>query len=184
MPQSHRLVRRSHGFAPVLGHQAQAGRHYRRASEDLDRLKARRAELRNEPIIDPDLEQTKTTYPYSQTDPSPTENPPPGAWTNGGADPLVRSRPPGRLFEGGNHLILREKSGSRGSAPPFPADSEVLEKYVALGFQPAMPAPLRAFFRAILAPSFSPPDGPWAGACAAAHPSYALIAPQPARAYS
>jgi hypothetical protein len=34
---------------------------------------------------------------------------------NGGADPLVRSRPPGRLVAGGKRLIFREKSGSRGT---------------------------------------------------------------------
>jgi len=34
----------------------------------------------------------------------------------GGADPLVRSRPPGRLVEGGNHMILREKSVRSGRA--------------------------------------------------------------------
>src|ERR1700690_3924095 len=32
-----------------------------------------------------------------------------------GADALVRSRPTGRLFELGKHLILRTKSGSRGT---------------------------------------------------------------------
>ena len=43
----------------------------------------------------------------------------------GGADPLVRCRPPGRPFDVGKHLILRRKSGTRasradqGSAPPL-----------------------------------------------------------------
>src|ERR1035437_9495507 len=66
--------------------------------------------------------------------------PEPGAWTNCGADPPVRSRPPGRLVEGGNHLILRERRAgpggparTRGSAPPFLPASQLREKYVALG---------------------------------------------------
>ena len=48
--------------------------------------------------------------------PMPHTFPIPGRLDNGGADPLVRSRPPGRLFEGGNHLILREKRVRSGSA--------------------------------------------------------------------
>ena len=34
---------------------------------------------------------------------------------NGGADARVRTRPPGRLVDGGKRLILREKSGTRAS---------------------------------------------------------------------
>jgi hypothetical protein len=38
----------------------------------------------------------------------------PGAWTDGGADPLVRGRPPGRLVDGGTHPILQENSEAQG----------------------------------------------------------------------
>jgi hypothetical protein len=34
---------------------------------------------------------------------------------SGGADPQVRGRPPGRLFDGGKRLILLGKSGTRAS---------------------------------------------------------------------
>jgi hypothetical protein len=67
----HRLARESNSFTLLLRYQAQAERHYRRAIEEFDRLKALREELPNEPIVGPDLEQTKTTYPESQTDPFP-----------------------------------------------------------------------------------------------------------------
>jgi hypothetical protein len=36
---------------------------------------------------------------------------------SGGADPQVRDRPPGRLFDGGKRLILLGKSGTRASWP-------------------------------------------------------------------
>jgi hypothetical protein len=39
----------------------------------------------------------------------------PDVCINRGADPPVRSRPPGRLVEGRSNLILREKSGTRAS---------------------------------------------------------------------
>ena len=37
---------------------------------------------------------------------------------SGGADPQVRGRPPGRLFDGGKRLILLGKSGTRASRGP------------------------------------------------------------------
>jgi hypothetical protein len=66
----HRMARESNSFTLLLRYQAQAERHYRRAIEEFDRLKALRAELPNEPITEPDLEPTKTTYPDSKTDPT------------------------------------------------------------------------------------------------------------------
>jgi hypothetical protein len=61
----HRMARESNSFSLLLRYQAQAERHYRRAIEEFDRLKALREELPNEPITEPDLEPTKTTYPDS-----------------------------------------------------------------------------------------------------------------------
>ena len=62
---------------------------------------------------------------------------------NCGVDALVRSRPPGRLFARDSHLILRLKSGSRGTradrgvCPTNSAAFRYWEKYVALGRVPA-----------------------------------------------
>jgi hypothetical protein len=66
------MARESNSFSLLLRYQAQAERHYRRAIEEFDRLKALRAELPNEPITEPDLEPTKTTYPDSQSNPDGT----------------------------------------------------------------------------------------------------------------
>jgi len=48
----HRMARESNSFTLLLRYQAQAERHYRRAMEEFDRLKALREELANEPIIE------------------------------------------------------------------------------------------------------------------------------------
>ena len=66
----HRLNRQANSFSLLLRYQAQAERHYRRAIEEFDRLKALREELPNEPITEPDPEPTKTTYPDSQSNPN------------------------------------------------------------------------------------------------------------------
>jgi hypothetical protein len=75
-----RLARQSNSFALVLRYQAQAERHYRRAIEEFDRLKALRGELPNEPITNADLEQTTTIY----HDPRMHQNGPP---PDGGTSP-------------------------------------------------------------------------------------------------
>jgi hypothetical protein len=66
----HRMARESNSFTLLLRYQAQAERHYRRAIEEFDRLKALREELPDEPITDPDLEPTETTYPAAPTNPT------------------------------------------------------------------------------------------------------------------
>jgi hypothetical protein len=63
----HRMARES---TLLLRYQAQAERHYRRAIEEFERLKALREELPNEPITEPDLEPTETTYPVPPTNPN------------------------------------------------------------------------------------------------------------------
>ena len=65
----HRMAREANSFSLLLRYQAQAERHYRRAIEEFDRLKALRGELPIEPITEPDLEPKTTTYPDSQTNP-------------------------------------------------------------------------------------------------------------------
>ncbi len=53
-----RSVRRSGSFALFLRYQAQAERLYRRAIAELERLRALRAELPNEPVIQPEPPET------------------------------------------------------------------------------------------------------------------------------
>ena len=48
----HRMVRQSNCWSLFLRYQAQAERHYRRAVEEFERLKALRPELPNEPILE------------------------------------------------------------------------------------------------------------------------------------
>jgi len=62
----HRMARQSNSFTLLLRYQAHAERHYRRAIEEFERLKALREKLPNEPITGPDLEPTETTYPDPQ----------------------------------------------------------------------------------------------------------------------
>jgi hypothetical protein len=57
----HRLVKHCNSWSVALRYQAQAERHYRRAVEEFERLKALRQELPNEPISDPQPEQKETT---------------------------------------------------------------------------------------------------------------------------
>jgi hypothetical protein len=66
----HRMAREANSFSLLLRYQAQAERHYRRAIEEFDRLKALREELPIEPITEPDLEPRKTTYPDPPTNPN------------------------------------------------------------------------------------------------------------------
>jgi hypothetical protein len=84
----HRLARESNSFTLLLRYQAQAERHYRRAIEEFDRLKALRAELPNEPIVEPHLEPTQTTYPDSPTDPNSAISPQAGHVGQASARPV------------------------------------------------------------------------------------------------
>jgi len=64
-------VRRSKTFNLFLRYQAQTERLYRRAVEEFERLRALRAELRNEPIMGPEPIET-TPLPPLQTKPPET----------------------------------------------------------------------------------------------------------------
>jgi hypothetical protein len=57
----HRMVRQANSWPLFLRYQTQAERHYRRAVEEFDRLKALRAELPNEPILELQPEENATT---------------------------------------------------------------------------------------------------------------------------
>ncbi len=67
----HRMTSRSNSWSLFLRYQAQAERHYRRAVEEFERLKALRAELPNEAISDPRPEQKETTCAPAETNPDP-----------------------------------------------------------------------------------------------------------------
>ncbi|HXB68087.1 MAG TPA: hypothetical protein VNY05_07580 [Candidatus Acidoferrales bacterium] len=67
----------SNVWSLFLRYQAQAERHYRRAVEEFDRLKAQREELLNEPILDPQPQQAEPTCPRNETNPIPAETPVP-----------------------------------------------------------------------------------------------------------
>src|SRR6185295_3217593 len=56
----HRMARQSNSWSLFLRYQAQAERHYRRAVEEFDRLKALREELPNEAILDVQPEENET----------------------------------------------------------------------------------------------------------------------------
>ena len=61
-----------------LRYQSQCERHYRRAVEEFDRLKALRTELPNEPIFDPHPEENESLAD-PETNPFPDSEAPPGA---------------------------------------------------------------------------------------------------------
>src|SRR5687768_20307 len=68
----HRMAKTAVSWSLFLRYQAQAERHYRRAVEEFERLKALRHDLRNEPIFDVQPEPDKTTYPLLPTNPNPS----------------------------------------------------------------------------------------------------------------
>ena len=56
----HGMVRQSASWSLFLRYQSQVERHYRRAVEEFERLKALRAELPNEPILEVQSEEKET----------------------------------------------------------------------------------------------------------------------------
>jgi len=73
----HRMAGKSNSWSLCLRYQAQTERHYRRAVEEFDRLKALRAEIPNEAISEAQPEQTEPTCTVDETNPSPPEDPVP-----------------------------------------------------------------------------------------------------------
>jgi hypothetical protein len=88
----YRLVSQNNGFALLLRYQAQAERHYRRAIQEFDRLKALREELPNEPIL-AEPEQTEPACTPCETNPIPPENPAPEPAPPGPRPPASSPRP-------------------------------------------------------------------------------------------
>jgi hypothetical protein len=76
----HRMAQRSNTWLLFLRYQAQTERHYRRALEEFERLKNLRPELPNEPISEPQPEETEPGSPpgeTNQTNPSAPQPPAP-----------------------------------------------------------------------------------------------------------
>jgi hypothetical protein len=74
----HRMARQSNSWSLFLRYQAQSERHYRRAVEEFDRLKALRAELPSEPILEDQPEESETACaPPDEPISTPQPNPEP-----------------------------------------------------------------------------------------------------------
>jgi hypothetical protein len=74
----HRLNKYSNSFTLFLRYQAQTERLYRRAVEEFERLKARRHELPNEPILDTQPEANETVNTPQPNPPKPPSPSPAG----------------------------------------------------------------------------------------------------------
>jgi hypothetical protein len=67
----HRINQQSNSWSLALRYQAQAERHYRRAVEEFERLKALRQELPGEPMLDPQPEPKEPLEPVTREPISP-----------------------------------------------------------------------------------------------------------------
>jgi hypothetical protein len=122
------MARKSNSWSLFLRYQAQAERHYRRAVEEFERLKALRDELPdevlsnqpNEPISDPQPEQNETTSAPDGTNPSAPENPAPATGNPDGTPaPEAQCRPAEGLSEpAGTPRSARELRGPRSPRRP------------------------------------------------------------------
>ncbi len=91
----HRMVRQANGWSLFLRYQAQAEHHYRRAVEEFYRLKALRAELPNEPILEVQPEEKETAYaPPDEPISTPQPSPEPPANSGTPEDSAVGAHPP------------------------------------------------------------------------------------------
>jgi len=74
----HRMVQQSNSWSLAIRYQAQAERHYRRAVEEFERLKALRPDLPDEPVFDPQPEPEESLEPMTRepiSPPSPATGP-------------------------------------------------------------------------------------------------------------
>jgi hypothetical protein len=119
----HRMASKSNSWSLCLRYQAQTERHYRRAVEEFDRLKALRAETPNEPISEPQPEQTEPTCTLDETNPSPPEDPAPAP------DPPA-SVPEPKMNLAGEPGVLEDReieAHHPARAPVSPIPSPVIE---------------------------------------------------------
>jgi len=119
----HRMAGKSNSWSLCLRYQAQTERHYRRAVEEFDRLKALRAEIPNEAISEAQLEQTEPTCTVDETNPSPPEDPVPAPGPEASVSGL-------KLDLAGAPGIPEDReveARHQGSAPVLPIASRVIE---------------------------------------------------------
>ena len=83
-----RIVAKSNALPLCMRYSAQTERHHRRAVEEFDRLKALRPKTPNEPIIEPEPEQTAPAAALDETNPNLPENP-----QNAGIAPTADPQP-------------------------------------------------------------------------------------------
>jgi hypothetical protein len=101
-------------WALFLRYQAQAERHYRRAVEEFERLKALRSELPNEPNFTAQADANAAASAPAETNPTPPPDPAPGA-SGAGAPPPVGAPVPAPGPAGPSAAIARpEARSSRG----------------------------------------------------------------------
>jgi len=119
----HRMAGKSNSWSLCLRYQAQTERHYRRAVEEFDRLKALRAEIPNEAISDAQPEQTEPTCTVDETNPSPPEDPVPAPGPEASVSGL-------KLDLAGAPGIPEDReveARHQGSPPVLPIASRVIE---------------------------------------------------------
>ncbi len=119
----HRMAGKSNSWSLCLRYQAQTERHYRRAVEEFDRLKALRAEIPNEAISEAQPEQTEPTCTVDETNPSPPEDPVPAPGPEASVSGL-------KLDLAGAPGIPEDReveARHQGSAPVLPIASRVIE---------------------------------------------------------
>ncbi len=119
----HRMVRQANGWSLFLRYQAQAERHYRRAVEEFDRLKALRADLPNEPILEVQPEEKEPTYvppnePISTPQPSAAPSPEPLPYVGQAILPAAGFQPALRVkWRAKCNSILRPTGGTEQPVP-------------------------------------------------------------------
>ena len=119
----HRMAGKSNSWSLCLRYQAQTERHYRRAVEEFDRLKALRAEIPNEAISEAQPEQTEPTCTVDETNPSPPEDPVPAPGPEASVSGL-------KLDLAGAPGIPEDReveARHQGSPPVLPIASRVIE---------------------------------------------------------
>ena len=119
----HRMAGKSNSWSLCLRYQAQTERHYRRAVEEFDRLKALRAEIPNEAISEAQPEQTEPTCTVDETNPSPPEDPVPAPGPEASVSGLKLDLAGAPGIPEDREVEVRHQ----GSAPVLPIASRVTE---------------------------------------------------------
>jgi hypothetical protein len=115
-----RCVQQSSSWSLLIRYQAQAERHYRRAVEEFERLRALRQELPNGPIFDPNPNRTQP-LPPSEDGPIFAGNP--GTANEGGVPPTPMSEA---------EAAGRQRAAGEPADPPRWGEAEMLPESVRL----------------------------------------------------